>query len=455
MTDIDLAMDAIEHDGNARPPRSDTRVIVYAGIAVVVLTFGGIGGWAALAEISSAAVGSGVVKIEGERRPVQHLEGGIVREVLVPDGASVTPNQVLVRLDTTKARALLELLTSQYRTLAASAARLTAERDGSKSIDFPPELMAQRHEPDVARLMAGETYNLQARRVAREGQVDITRKRIAQLKEEIGGHQAYIQSLEQQRALILDELTGLKTLFEKGYATKTRLLALERTAARLTGERADKAASIARANQAISELELRIVDLDNQFSREVLAELQGVNAKLVETDERMRAAADILIRTEITAPVGGVVVGLKVHTAGAVIAPGDKVLDIVPSGEVPIVEAQVRPDDIDVVTPGLPASVRLTAFNNRQIPPIHGTVRYVSADSFVDTRSGKTYFVARVELNREELRNLGVSVTPGMLAQVMIITGTRTPLQYITRPLFDGLDRAFREDGGHAQRAAR
>ncbi len=454
MSDIDVALESIEQGASVRPPRSDTRLTVIAGLAVVVLAFGGIGGWAALAEISSAAVGAGVVKIEGERRPVQHLEGGIVREILVHDGAAVTMGQVLLRLDTTKPRAQLELLTAQHRTLVALAARLTAERDGKAQIDFPPELLAAKNEPDVARLLTGETHNFQARRVARDGQVDINRQRIAQLREEIAGHEAHIQSTEQQRILIVDELTGMKSLYEKGYATKTRVLALERTAARLTGERADKTAAIARARQAISELELRVVDLDNQTARDVLAELQGVNARMVETEERIRAAADILIRTEITAPVGGVVVGLKIHAAGVVIAPGDKLLDIVPSGEVPIVEAQVRPDDIDVVIPGLPASVRLTAFNNRQIPPINGTVRYVSADSFVDTRTGKPYFVARVELRKEELADLGVSVTPGMLAQVMIITGTRTPLQYITRPLFDGLDRAFREDAG-ATRAAR
>lgn len=432
----------------APPPRLKVgaRGPVAAGLLILVLAVGGFGTWAATAPLSSASIAQGVVVVEGSRKTVQHLEGGIVDEILVREGSEVEAGQVLIRMDATRPQALYDLLRSEYSAILALEARLLAERDGSDSITFSSEVLKLTADPEVMALIVGEKRLFETRRARLNGQTDILRQRIVQFEEQIKGLGAQRLSKTQQRALIKEELEAVLELYEKGYEKKPRVLALRRARARLHGERGEHIADISRVKQSIGEAELRIIDLQNGFQREVATELQRVRTRLAELRDRIRAQEDVLRRLEVRAPQAGVVMGLKIHTADGVIASGMPILDIVPSKEHLIIDAHVNPEDIDVVHAGLTAQVRLTAYKRRSTPTVEGSVTQVSADRFVDVNSGTAYYLVRVELDPLSLEILDdVKLYPGMPAEVMIQTGNRTALEYIVSPIANGIQRAFRE----------
>ena len=425
----------------------NVRLPVAIGFATIAVFFGVFGAWAALSPLDSAAIAPGVVSVDTNRKTIQHFEGGIVGEIKVRDGDKVVAGQVLIRLDDTRARATLELLRGRQVAASALEARLIAERDGKRKIAFPGWLVKARENPKSRETIGGQVNIFEARRNALVGQTSILNQGIAQYSEEINGLRGQIGSEDRQYELITDELKGLRDLFEKGFAKKPRILALEREAARINGSRSQNLARIARAEQSIAEARLRINELRTEMINQAVAELRDVQSELFELAERVKAAEDVLRRTEIRAPLDGTVVDLQVHTPGGVIAPGERLLDIVPSGERLVVEARVDPGDIDVVHPGLRARVRFTAFNQRSVVAIDGTVTSVSADSLVDERSGVSYYLARVELAEDFAKQRGdVTLYPGMPAEVMIVTGARTALDYFMRPIARSLNRAFRED---------
>jgi len=428
-----------------RPPRSDTRTVVAAGLGALVLMFGGLGLGMGLAPLSTAAVAPGVAKVKGEIKTVQHLEGGIIREILVKDGDTVTQGQVLLRLDDTAARSLLDGLRGQHRSSLATLARLEAEQAGNSTIRFPAAITEAGSDPAVAEIVTGQVKLFTARKQALESQLSVLRERIQQGKSEITGLQAQITSGDRQHALLAEEIKGLRTLFEKGYASRTRLLALERQDASTLGDRGQRQSSIARVQQTISEYEMRMIDVRNQGAADVATQMEAVRTRLNDVEEKMRAAADVLARTEVRAPRSGTVTDLRFHTHAGVIGPGQKILDIVPSGELSIIEAQVRPTDIDVVHAGLPAQIHLSVYNARNLPLIDGTVEQVSADRMTDQRTGQAYFLARIVISPESLAEAGVELQPGMPAEVMIVTGERTALNYLMRPLLDAFRRSLHE----------
>lgn len=431
-------------DAAARPR---LRGPIVTGIAIVVLFFGGFGGWSALAPLASASIASGVVGVDTKRKTVQHLEGGIVGDILVTEGDHVRAGQVLVRLDETRPRATLELLRGRQLAATALEARLAAERDGADSIRFPDALSDRAADPKVAEVVAGQTEIFEARRRSVQGQISILNQRIAQFEEEITGLKAQIGAENRQLKLIVDEIADVSGLVDKGLARLPRLRALQRRQAEIEGSRSDHYARIARARQNIGENLLRITELRTAMVNEVVEQLRAVQDELLDIDERIRAAEDVLRRTDIRAPQDGVIVGMQVHTTGGVVGPGEPLLDIVPSSDRLVVEAQVDPADIDVVHPGLEAEVRFTAFSNRYTVPVMAKVTSVSADRFVDERMGTAYYAAKVELTEDPAEVLdGGVLQPGMQAEVMILTGDRTALSYLMRPLFIGLTRAFRED---------
>ena len=420
---------------------------VAVGIAVIAIFFGGLGGWASLAPLESAAIAQGVVSVASNLKTVQHLEGGIVGEILVRDGDEVTAGQVLIRLDETQPRATLDLLRGRRRAAAALEARLTAERDGHDGVTFPDWLLAEADDPDVLAAIDGELSIFEARRATLTGQVAVLNQRIGELNEEIKGLEGQVASDEVQLRLIAEESLAVETLLEKGLERKPRLLALQRRTAEIEGERSGNRARIARARQNIGETRLRIAELRIVRTNEVVEQLREVQSALFDHSERIFAAEDILRRTEIRAVQGGTIVNLKVHTPGGVIAPGEALLDIVPSEDLLIIEARVDPRDIDVVHWGLPARVRLTAFNQRDAVPVDGRVVSVSADNLIDERTSEAYYLARVKLDKDPSEIMeGVSLYPGMQAEVMIVTGARTPLEYILAPFTRSVDRALRED---------
>lgn len=434
-----------------RPEVSDEsigiRKPILFGVALIAVFFGGFGTWAALAPLDSAAIAPGTVVVGGSRKAIQHLEGGIVSEVKVEEGTQVKAGDPLIVLDETQPGSSLAMVRGRLRTALALEARLTAERDGKDEMTLPDWLEEEAGQnATVAEVVAAQQRIFASRREAVESQKSILQQRVAQYQEEIRGLQGEIASQTSQLGLIQQELQDVRFLLEKGLARRPRLLALEREASNIQGARARNQAAIARAKQAIGEAELRMVDLDTNFRREVVEELREVQTEIADLWEKNRSAEDIMTRTVLRAPVSGIVVGLNVFTEGAVIKPGETLMEIVPQDDALIVEARIDPNDIDVVHAGLGAQVRLTAFSQRTSPILDGQVETVSADRMVDERTGIPYYTARVRLDHEEGREVQeMELYPGMPAEVMIVTGERTPLSYLVRPLIYSFNRALRE----------
>jgi HlyD family type I secretion membrane fusion protein len=378
---------------------------------------------------------------------VQHLEGGIIQELQVREGDVVQADQVLIRLDPTQPAAHYQALRHKYLSWLAADARLIAEREGRGRIAFPDELENQSNDHRVIEILAAQERIFETRRRSYQGQISIFRQRIEQLHSQITGLEAQVGSEDQQLALIADETADVGSLFSKGLERKARLLALRRQAAELAGSRGEHVAEIARAEQSIGETKLQVINLEDRFAAQVAEELKEVQAELAPTEEDLRAAEDVLSRVDIRAPIAGKIVDLRFFTIGAVIGPGAPILDIVPQGDRFIIEARVNPLDIDVVETGLPAQVRLTAFKQRRTPTVQGRVVQVSANRISDEPTGAAYFKADVEIDLAELGRLeGVSLYPGMPAEVLIITGKRTLADYLLAPVTDSFVRAFREE---------
>jgi len=425
-----------------------TRGPVLAGLAVIALAFGGFGAWAATSPLSSASIAPGVVAVEGNRKTVQHLEGGIIGEILVKDGDRVDAGQVLLRLDPTRPQTVLSLLQGRYWAARAQEARLLAERDARDEIAYPADLIAAAGaDDDIAALVDGQQSLFGTRRAALDGQVSVLRQRIAQHKEQIGGVTAQIRSKRTQLDLVREEREGIETLFNKGIAPKPKLLAAKRAEARLEGEIGEHVAEVAELKQQSGETELRIIDLQNRAQERIALELRETQDALTELLDRLRAQEDIMARLDVRAPQEGIVVGLKFFTPGGVIPPGAPILDIVPDQEKLIISANVNPNDIDVVHAGLQAQIRLSVVNSRSTPLVDGTVTSISADRCVIDADGSAFYRATVELVPGALDHMdGVQLYPGMPAEVLINTGNRTALEYLLSPITDNVHRALRED---------
>ncbi len=424
------------------------RVPVLLGLLVIAMFVGGFGVWASLAPISGAAVAPGVVSPKGNRRTVQHLEGGIIRRLLVVDGDRVSKGQRLVVLEDTQARSRFQELIGQKRVLVAMQTRLIAEQEGSDQLRLPDWLKKQaKKDPEVARIINTQRDLFRARKVSHESRKAILRKRIAQLRAEIKGLREHIASQQQQLALIQEEIVAKRTLVRKGLTPKPELLALQRKSAEINGEQARNSASIARAEQTIGETEMQIVNADNERLDKVGDKLANVRAELAAINEKVFASEDVLSRTVIKAPISGVVVNRRFNTTGGVVRAGDPILDIVPDQLQLVIDAKVRPIDIDMIRAGQFARVHLTAFarNNRSM--VQGRVASVSADALVDDKSKESYFRASIEVPRSELDKLGklVSLSPGMPAEVLIVTKERTLMDYLLEPLMDAVRRSFHE----------
>jgi HlyD family type I secretion membrane fusion protein len=418
------------------------RLIIW-GFLVIVLGIGGLGAWAALAPLQGAALASGTVKVSSERKTVQHLEGGIIKEILVKDGDKVTAGQVLIRLDDTNALAQAELLRGKRDRLLAALARLEAEQAGSKKIVFPAELLERQEDGKVGRLLAAEREVFNSRREALAGEKEVLEQRNRQLAQQVEGLKIQIISTKAQLSTIREEKDAVEILYKKGVYEKPRYLELKRSMARLQGQIGAHQSSISQVEQRQGEVRLRIIDIDKQRREEVGSELQRVQNEIFDNEERLRAALNTLDRTEISATEDGTIVGLNIHTIGGVIRGGSAILNIVPADDVLVVEANLRPQDIDVVHEGMPAEVRLTAFNRRSTPMLPGLVTRVSADSLTDQSGNQSFYRVRVEIDPEHVGDL--ALYPGMPAEVYLLTGERTALNYLMKPIEDSIRRALLE----------
>lgn len=427
-------------------PLPSIRNLALAGGLVVggFLLGGGI--WAALAPLESAAQASGTVEVESHRKIIQHLEGGIIGAILVHDGEHVTAGQPLIRLDDTKARTTLDALQDQLWDTEARAARLVAERDGAARPAYPEALAAHASEPAIAAIIAGQDKIFETRRSLEASKIELIRQRIAETGDEIAGMNSEIDSADRRIILINEEIAGIRRLLAKGLERRPHLLQLQRDLADIEGKRGETLAQIARARQTIAEAQVSILNQQNDSQNEVANQLRDAQKQIHELGEQIQAAADVLARVEVRAPEDGTVTDLRVHTPGGVIGAGDTLLDLVPEQDHMIVNARIRPEDIDVVHTGLPALVRLLPYKQRRTPPIEGTLVYVSPDSLVDKRTGRTYYAARIKVDARKFAALkDVRMIPGMPAEISIETGESTPAMYALAPILDSFHRAFRE----------
>lgn len=444
--DIDVIPRSTRHPAPTTELRTSDRPERIIGLLVLLVAFGGFGLWAAFAPIDSAAVAPGVVAVESSRKTIQHLDGGVVKEIRVREGDRVNAGDALVKLDDTEARAQFEIVRTQYLAQRAEEARLIAERDDRPEIAFPKDLLDASADPRVEEAMTGQKRVFEARRKALDGDIAVLRQRIDQYNEQIVGLEALFKSKSKRIDLYQEEIGGLKALFAKGMGDKSRLREYERLVAELEGEQGDHQAAIAGAKVQIGEAELQIGQQKRKFESDVVEQLRDVQTKLSDQRERTRALEKTLERTLVTAPVGGHVVGMKVHTIGGVVRPGDPLLEIIPQDEALIVEARVRPLDIDKVIPGLEAQIRFTAFNTRTTPTVSGRVLTVSADRLVDQATNAPYYLARIQVTPEGKEALkGLTLLPGMPAEAMIKLGERTFFDYLIRPLTDRVSHAFRD----------
>ena len=427
-------------------PDESLRKYSVAGWIILAIFFGGFGAWAATAPLNGAVVAEAVVKVEGNRKSVQHLEGGIVKEVKVKEGDRVKAGDVMIVLDDVRARSDFDVFSQQRMVLRATEVRLTGELNRAPSLTPPPDIAAQLNDPEMKTVWTAQLQQFQSRRAAIEGQRLILRERINQFRAQIVGNEKEVAAYKQQIDSVRKELTDITPLVEKGLITQPRRLQLERTAFGLEGQIASATAEIARARQSIAEQTQQIAQLDYDRMAEVTKELRDTQAALLEVTPRVTNARSSLGRMDITSPYSGQIVGLNVFAKGAVIKPGENILDIVPDDDALTIEAKVAVEDISDVHPDTVAEVHLTAYKQRIVPMVHGTVIQVSADRLMDERTGVPYYTALVRLNRDELAELpGVRLYPGMPAQVMIPTVERTALDYILGPLTQSFNTAFRQ----------
>ena len=423
------------------------RASMTTGLVVVAVFVGGFGTWAAVAPLESAAIAPGIIGVSTERRTVQHLEGGIVDEILVADGDRVAAGQTLIVLDDTAARAALDLLEGQYRSAVALNARLEAERDDRPAIGWPAWLAdAALDDGAAAEVMATQERIFRARAVSLANQRAIHRRRIEQLREESAGLAGELAAQDRRRALLAEELEGVRELVERGLEPKPRLLEMERAEAEIVGARVRNQARIAGIAQTIDETRLVIDELGNVRLAEVVAELREVETRLSDLRERLAAARDVVARTRVAAPVAGTVMALQVFTEGGVVAAGQRLLDVVPANDRLVIEARVAPNDIETIALGLAAQVRLTAYSQLGAPRLTGRVVRVSADRLADPRTGASWYEARIALDPDQPGLASLALVPGMPAEVMIVTGARTPVDYLLKPIVDSLGRALREE---------
>ncbi|WP_434571691.1 HlyD family type I secretion periplasmic adaptor subunit [Pseudomonas sp. Z3-6] len=435
----------MQTDQEANLTDSLSRHLRWGAVSLVVLLGGGLT-WASSTSLSGAVIATGVVAVEGSVKTVQHPTGGVVAELLVKEGQTVAAGDVLLRLDATLPAASQAIVSKSLNQAWARLARLEAERDNASEVTVPKELLSRMSVEEAKTVMASEQQLFIDRRASREGQKKQLRERVQQLNETIAGHDLQQKTKLEEIELIDSEYQAVKKLFDKGMMTLDRVNALARGIARLRGERGQLMASIAEARGKIAETELQRLQVDQTFRSEVSQELRDLLARQGELIEREITASDQLKRIDITSPIAGRVQQLAVHTIGGVISPAEGLMQIVPADDELLVEAKISAQDIDQLTVGQSATLRLSAFNRSTTPELTGTVVRLSADLIQDERTGVGFYRAGIKIPQSELAKLqGLALVPGMPVESMIQTGSRNVMSYLLKPISDHAQRAFRE----------
>jgi len=436
-------------EASAGDPSREIRL----GTTIAVLFFVLFLGWAAFMPLDAGVHAAGQIAVAGNRQSVQHRDGGVVTAIHVREGQHVRAGEVLIELSAPELRASERALTSDYLTLLVQRARLMAERSGRRDFAPPPEFASlSAADQDLARqVMDLQRSEMHARSGAVSAQQSVLGQRAQQLVQQQSGFVKQRQALQEQQRLIGEELAGLKTIAEKGFASINRVRALERAQADLKGQEAQMVAEYARAGEGIGETRMQSLSVSRDRLEQVENDLKDTQSKLSETLPKLVATREQLEHSQVRAPATGQVVGLQVFTVGGVVAAGQKLMDIVPDGRELVIQGQLSPQDADDAYQGQTAQIRFVSVHNRTLPLFSGTVRTVSADSFSDEKTGRSYFrieivVPEAELNRVRSVLGSGELRPGLPVEAVLTVRKRTALQYLLEPLTGALWRSGHED---------
>lgn len=429
---------------------TDERRVVRFGMIILWLGLGGFFLWAATAPLDEGVPSIGVVGVDSKRKTVQHLRGGIVKEILVREGDQVKENDILIRLNDTDIKAQFDIASAQYAQTRAMEARLTAERDGAKTIDYPKDLLELAEQnPRVSETVQSQSRLFVTRKAVLESEISAINEAVRGLNDQIRGLQSVEKGKRTQIELLNKELNSYRSLAEEGFVPRNKLYDLERVVADLSGTMGNDISQIARARSSISELNLRKLQRQQDYRKEVESSLADVQRDSMSLQDKLMAISDEYERTEIRAPISGYVVGLDVTTVGGVIRGGDKLLDIVPEGDMLVVEAQIPVNLINKVHVGQLATIHFQIIlAGGAAPAIEGKLMQISADRLLDPRTGHPYYSARVAITPKgeaEMRKHKITPQPGMQTDVVILTGERTFLQYLIQPLRSRLALGMKE----------
>lgn len=428
------------------PLRLDYRPLARAGIATLVIGAALFAGWTALAPLSGAVVAPAVVKVDLNRKVVQHLEGGIVREIRVRDGDRVSRGQPLVVIEDVRVDAALDLLGTQLVAERAKAARLAAEASYAPKPLFPADVLRRENELKVAEILERERALFRSRREAVEKQIGALRAQIAEVRAESAALGDQIASEERAIGLQKEELKANEDLLRQNYVQRTRVLTLQRAVAEYEARHGEHRAELARARQRASELDLRILSAQSAYKQSAVDELKEASSRIFDLEERLRPSRDAAERQQVLSPVDGEVVGLRVFTPGAGVGPREVLMEIVPAERTLIVESRIRPEDVSHVRPGAETDIRLTAYKTRETPLVRGQVSYISGDRIADPQTGAAWYVVQVSVAPEALAAAGnLKLQAGMPAEVYIRTDERSALDYLLAPVTAYLRRGMRE----------
>ena len=439
----------VVHDVEPMMVNTDARVFARIGWFIVLLGMGGFLLWAFLAPLDKGVPMSGTVAKASNRQAVQHQMGGTVRELLVRDGAVVKAGQVLLRMDSVLAKSASDITRTQYLTGRAAEARLTAERDGKSAVVFPEELLALKNDPRVAEIMNLQSQLFTSRTTSLRNELSAIDQNIAGLKSQVAGTQESRDSKKQQLNIIKEQLEGMRDLAKEGYVARNRLLDLERTYAQIGGSVSEDIGMIGRSQSQILELTLRRSQRQQDYQKEVRSNLADVQKETESLGARLTAQNHELANVEVRAPVSGTVVASAVFTQGAVVAPGFKLMDIVPTDDPLVVEGQLPVHLVDKVHAGLPVELIFSAFNSNRTPHIPGQVERVSADRFVDERTGIPTYHVRVKVTPEGAKMIAghkLVIQSGMPVEIFVKTGERSMMSYLMKPLADRAKSSLSEE---------
>ncbi|WP_313606846.1 HlyD family type I secretion periplasmic adaptor subunit [Rhizobium sp.] len=415
-------------------------------LALAVLLVAGLGGWSATTSLSNAAVGEGTVIIDDSVKKIQHLQGGIVSKLFVREGQHVEAGEIILQLDSATARANLGIVESSLAQLYVRRSRLQAESIGAEMFSTDDLVHAKLNTVDNIRFVDGEMQLFSTRRSALLGMKKQLEKQIAQLADEVKGHQLQIDAIDRAIVLLAQETAAAESLYEKRLLTLQRLNALKRQWIQLDGDKGERLAARAQAETKIAETGLQILQLDEDRRNENSKELTDVDAKIAEMEERRMAGTDQLDRLDIKAPVAGRVFQLEIHTIGGVVAAGEQLMLLAPDQQSLTVDTRIATRNIDQIFLTQHADIRFSAFDQRTTPEVKGEVIGVSPDVVTDQRTGMNYYSVRVKPTAESLSQLkGLALYPGMPAEVFIRVADRTVISYLTKPIIDQMNHTFRE----------